>query len=711
MLRSLSSAVSGLGNQQTALDVIGNNIANVDTVGYKAQRVTFEESFSELLSGATRATSSSGGTNPVQVGLGMSVGSIDTLTAQGDLSSTENVLDLAISGTAYFGVSDGDATYYTRDGSFSLDSAGQIVTSTGYILQGMMADDDGEFPSGTTIGDITIPYSQQSPAKATSEVTFARNLDSDSEAKGTVTYSQTFLHHATDGTNSTTDDSLYALYDSDGDSLNIEGGDKITISCTVNGTDTEVTVVVGDGSGEIDTLSELVATINSTINSGSVSVITDATNSNCGAIAITPSVDVDNLQITSDNSLSSSYLTKALNVTSRMEAGSTYYTDTLRAPAESTDNLSELYDDEGESLGLEDGDVLSVTALVGDESVDSTDDGFSITYDSSSTTMQDLMTMIQDTLKLGATDGTEDENASVSLNAAGSDDGIPDGTLVIRGIAGESFGLSSISITASNSNSDDPSPTVFNANMSFTEEQAAEDVGVYDTSITVYDETGAEHVLTMTFVATATSGVWDWSISFEDGETIVKGGSGQLTFGQDGSVSSFTFDDSASQLVVDPNNGSNQMRITLDVGSPGDFEGLTQFASDTTASATSQDGYTTGSLEDISIDEEGYITGAFSNGTTQTLAQIMLVDFTNPAGLTRVGDSLFSVSSNSGDPVYGEPGSSSSSTLQAGALESSNVDLAEEFTNMIVTQRAYQANARVITVSDSMLEELVALKR
>jgi flagellar hook protein FlgE len=271
--------------------------------------------------------------------------------------------------------------------------------------------------------------------------------------------------------------------------------------------------------------------------------------------------------------------------------------------------------------------------------------------------------------------------------------------------------VNNLSITATNSNNQTPAPNIFNSGMAFTELQTAQNVGAYDTSISVYDESGQEHVLTIEFVHTGQPGIWEWSASLAGKETIVSGGKGSVTFGQDGTVSSWVFDDGGSSMRVTPNNGSNDMILKLNVGGPGIFTGLTQFAAETTASAQNQDGYPTGNLSQISIDEFGTITGSFSNGTTKKIAQIMAVDFANPGGLVNMSDSVFTISANSGDPVWGVPLASSSSSIKPGSLEMSNVDLATEFTNMITTQRGYQANSRVITVSDSMLEELVSLKR
>jgi flagellar hook protein FlgE len=124
-----------------------------------------------------------------------------------------------------------------------------------------------------------------------------------------------------------------------------------------------------------------------------------------------------------------------------------------------------------------------------------------------------------------------------------------------------------------------------------------------------------------------------------------------------------------------------------------------------------QNGYTAGTLVDFSIDRSGTISGAFSNGTNVVLAQIVLADFNNPSGLQRIGDNMYGVSGNSGGAVLGFSLEGSQSTMTSGALEMSNVDLAQEFTSMIVTQRGFQANSRVITNSDEMLQEVVNLKR
>ena len=196
------------------------------------------------------------------------------------------------------------------------------------------------------------------------------------------------------------------------------------------------------------------------------------------------------------------------------------------------------------------------------------------------------------------------------------------------------------------------------------------------------------------------------------GEEVVRYGStGSVTFNPDGSLLSFDFDGGAQSFSFDPNNGAAALDIQLNSGTTGQYNGLTGFASNFTAAAVNQNGYGMGILDKITIDSTGLIYGIFTNGVSRALAQIMLADFNNDAGLMKNGESMFISSANSGEAVKGVAGETISATISSGALESSNVDLAQEFTGMITAQRGFQANARVITTSDNMLDELVNLKR
>jgi flagellar hook protein FlgE len=442
--------------------------------------------------------------------------------------------------------------------------------------------------------------------------------------------------------------------------------------------------------------------------------IVDVPDTARGAVTIYGnSAPINNLQVTSSRPVSGPAVTKAFAVPTTIAAGTTrlaVLSDTLRGPALATDPLSLVYDANGNDLGLENGDQIAFSGSVGGDPASNVTP---LTYvpGALGTKMSDLLDKIKDNFKLPDRDGTVQNNLSVSLNGAGTDDNISDGSIVIRGQPESAFAIRDVSIRATDANNTKPSPNFFNTNMNSTTLRDATDTHVAESSITVYDNIGKEHTATMRFIPTNQPSQWMWEVKLSGQETILKGQKGKLSFGQDGSVSSFTFDDGSSFLDFDPRNGAPDVMLHLNVGGPRDFTGLTQFRSSTTATAVAQDGYTMGRLRQISIGEDGVISGAFTNGTTKNLAQIMIADFTNPGGLQKVKDSVYSTSSNSGDPIYGAAGAQSSSVIKPGSLELSNVELAQEFTDMITTQRGYQANARVITVSDSLLEELVSLKR
>ncbi len=715
MLRSLYSSISGLRNHQTRMDVIGNNIANVNTVAFKSSRVTFAESLSQLLSGSTRPPGDGGGTNPMQVGLGMNIGSIDSKMSQGNLESTGQITDLAIEGSAFFAVSDGLGTYYTRNGAFQFDSEGKMVLPTnGMVLQGKMADANGNFTAASTIQNIVIPFNDQAPAKATTAVDFARNLDSDSGAKGSVLHTQRFLHHAEGG------DTIRALSDSKGESLGIQAGDILTFSA-VNGGGVTVTqnLIVTEATTMANLTLAMTAFLSSAAVGAGVTTVEAVTplmsGTQRGAITIHGNAaDINNFQVTSNRPISSPKVTKAFSVPSTIPGGSgplAIVTDTLRSPSEATDRLEEAFDGNGNRLGLEDGDPIRFGGTVGGEAANNVADLTYVSTGVGATTFQDVLNRIKDNFNLPERDGTTGNNLSVSMNIGASADNIPDGSIVVRGMPESAFAISDLSVLGTDGNNTNPSPTFFNSNMNVTTLQQAKDTGVSESSITIYDNIGKEHTATMRFTHTGQPNEWLWDVRLAGQEEVLQGQNGRITFGQDGTVASFTFNDGASAFLFDPKNGSANVRINLNVGGPGSFNGLTQFRSPTTASAVGQNGYPMGRLRNISIGEDGVITGAFTNGTTKDLAQIMVAEFTNPGGLQRVKDSVFTTSNNSGEAVMAIAGQQSSSTIKPGALELSNIELAEEFTAMITTQRGYQANARVITVSDSLLEELVALKR
>lgn len=714
MVRSLYCGISGLRNHQVGMDVTGNNIANVNTVGFKAGRVTYKESMAQMLKGASRPPGNAGGTNPMQVGLGMAIGSIDTILIQGNLQSTGQITDLALEGNAYFAFSNGEGRFFSRNGGLQMDANGKLVSPTnGFVLQGMMAAPDGTFPIGTRIGDLRIPYGEKAPAKSTEEVSYACNLDSDSEGLGTIVHSNRYLANADAA------DTISGLFDESGNDLGIQVGDVITVSASDNvGNDYTQSLTVATG----DNLATLLNSIQTVV--ASIDPLNMVTMNLDGTISVTTNNNVNssilNLQVRSNNPISDSYVANAFSygpvipasagilgsgVPAAVSAGA------LRAAATDTDLLSAIYDAAGNSLGLEDDgvnpDQITIAGGVGGSNISVP----AVDYDVAMT-VGDLLNEIQSAFRLPQYDGTVNNNLSVSINTADTDDDrIPDGAITIRGQRGTAFALTNLSLSASNGNNNPTAPTRFNANMGLTEIQTARDVGQQSTSIVVYDESGDSHTMTTTFTNSGIPGEWLWRITTDGGEQILGGNSGRITFGQDGSPSSMQFDDGSTGFSFDPMNGSNEVRINLDVGSPGSFRGITQFRSPSTTAARSQDGYPMGKLQEISIDEYGEIKGLYTNGISKAIARIYLAEFNNPAGLYKRGDSMFSESNNSGNGVMLQAGVGTSTKIKPGALEMSNVELATEFTNMITTQRGYQANARVITTSDNMLQELVQLIR
>ena len=178
MMRSLYSGVSGLKNHQTRMDVVGNNISNVNTTGFKSSRVTFSDTLSQTLSGASAPTENRGGTNPKQIGLGSATSAIDTLFTDGSVQSTGVNTDLCLSGNGLFIVKDGNLSYYTRNGNFKFDKEGYYVNSDGLKVQGWSATTPGDtISTNGQPSEICIPAGKTMAASATSKATFSSNLN------------------------------------------------------------------------------------------------------------------------------------------------------------------------------------------------------------------------------------------------------------------------------------------------------------------------------------------------------------------------------------------------------------------------------------------------------------------------------------------------------------------------------------------------------
>lgn len=410
MLRSMFSAVAGIKNHQVKLDVIGNNIANVNTIGYKASRVNFQDMLSQTIRSGAPPQTGRGGVNPAQVGLGMFLGSIDNIHTQGSIQSTDRVTDLAIQGNGFFVVSDNGRRYYTRDGTFTVGLDGNLINSAnGLKVQGWIADSRGNIDTDQQVTDINIGLGQRVMTRPTAEMLFGGNLNAE--------------------------------------------------------------------------------------------------------------------------------------------------------------------------------------ALAGD---------------------------------------------------------------------------------------------------------------IHRTYIDVFDSLGRNYELEIVFTNTGVGNEWTWQINSTDA-VLVAGTTGTVTFDTYGQFDTMTIAD-GMPLTFNP-AGAEPVEINLN------FTEMSQIVGVNSGNVLNQDGYPAGELTAFTISKTGVITGSFSNGLVSPVAQIALAFFSNPEGLSRIGNNLYETSANSGFAMVGIPGRDGRGVIETFSLEMSNVDLATEFTQMITTSRAYQANSRVVTTSDEMLQELMQLKR
>lgn len=485
MMRSLFSGVSGLKNHQTRMDVIGNNIANVNTTGYKSSRVTFTDTLQQTLSGASAPTDNVGGTNPKQIGLGSAVGSIDMIMTDGSVQSTGKNTDLCLSGNGFFIVNGPNGTFYTRDGAFEFDKKGNyVLPGSGLYVQGWTADASGAINTQTAIDKITIPAGKSMEATATKNVNYTNNLDSAGATIESITQGGT----ATDPATAT-----------ETDPVTLKMSDGTVYTMTTGTFKTKQSLPVATTISVYDSLGNM-----------------------------------HNIPV---------YFTKAeVNVD-------------LSTGVKGNKWLVTLNPDAGAA-----GSPLDPTTITGIKNYSEIDEA-----DGSTTTI----TM-------------------------------------------------------------DPVILEFDSNGKFV---------------------SGNGLPTLTLTNGATTGQ------------------------------------------------SVQVNLT----------GLTQYSGSNTI-ANSADGNEMGTLKSIAIDSAGVITGTYTNGINRQEGQVAIAQFTNSAGLTKTGSSLYSISNNSGEANV-KTATDLGVTITPSALEMSNVDIANEFSDMIITQRGFQSNSKIITVSDEMLETLVNMKR
>ncbi|MBA4385185.1 MAG: hypothetical protein C0410_10660 [Anaerolinea sp.] len=240
---------------------------------------------------------------------------------------------------------------------------------------------------------------------------------------------------------------------------------------------------------------------------------------------------------------------------------------------------------------------------------------------------------------------------------------------------------------------------ITSGNVVYTHSVTAETAAMKSTTIAVYDSLGASHTPTIEFTRTTDPLVWNWAVTLPAGST----GGGTINFTTDGRFASSTL---STAVVIPGSDGANNINIDLDLSK------LTMLSADTTISPRSQDGLAAGSVSELyGAPNTGEMYLVYSNGLKQLVGQLALAHFTNPSGLLRAGGNQYKIGLNSGEPQIGTANTGGRGAISSGYLEASNVDMAQEFTNMILAQRSFQASTRVITTSDQILQELVNLKQ
>ncbi len=582
---ALFTAVSGLNANQTYLGVIGNNIANSNTIGFKSSDPIFQNLVSQTLSGVSSS----------QEGLGTSVYSIQQQFGQGALETTSNPLNMAVDGSGFFIVqSPNGSTYYTRNGQFSENAQGQIVDSTGQnIVQGYPLNAQGISTSGTP-QPISLTTSAIPPL-ATTTATLTANLDSNISPQTTPT---------------TTTGTFMGGYLTSSASA---GSSTVNVDMTYKGATgsapTSLLIGNGDGTTNLYTVTSYVS----------------------GGVTYTPAT---------------------------LPSGSAVTSVTLSSPLTSS--------------------VLQNTAIS------------------------------QNTLGLTSTSGVL-QGSDIQINTNGNSTS-SDPYQFLNTVASVN---SNSTVNLSNA-MPVPSGGSFTAGGGVIAGPASD---YYSTTINVYDSLGNSLPMTVTFAPTSSS-AGNWNVYYTINGTAAQRSSFStitptsapnydVQFNSNGQIVSGT-----TQTLTDVPAYVNPAPATLQDGASEplnvalNLNNLTQYAATSATTAFTQNGYSTGTLTSFTVDQNGRISGLFSNGQTKYLYQVALANFIAPTGLVSEGNSLYAQSFQSGQPAVGVANSGNFGYITDSALEQSNVNISSEFTNMIIAQNAYVANSKVLTTENAVLTAL-----
>lgn len=693
---ALSSSVSGIQAQGTAIGIISDNISNVNTVGYKAG----SQIFSTLVTNSGSTVAYSPG--------GVRAQNRQLIDEQGLLQTTNSPLDIAISGDGFFVVSDDDGGLasngtiaYTRAGSFRTDSLGNFVNSSGQFLQAWPIDGEGRLPgesgntTNTTLSSLlesleTVNIGSASgDASSTTLVEMGLNLNAEEDIfKGASDSIQPGANAAFTVNRSITSDQLIVpntnFSETDQLSVQAENGQTFTFEYGGFAQSEDITAATGGSiAGAANTTGKF----------------TDATNGDSLGITLSNSTDLITFTYTSTEPNTS--------------AGQFNSLSTLATAIDRTPGLNGRVENNRLYVSADDAElglVFTSPTILG---VDFKDELGLVDLDDAATagvtnrwnTLDNLATIIN-----RETDGeigaeiTSGNTTSAGLNIFNTS---PLGTITFTDSeAGDvlaELGLTAAAVAATYNPDGTSSKSMASGNITPQFERGAR----------IYDSLGVGHDVRVGFIKTGLN-EWNAEIYVLD-QTELSGTSSQIAAGKiefngDGSLLSID-DDLTTGVSAVWANESEASSITFDfgtagVGNDGDTDGLRQFAGPYNVDFVNQNGASVGLLDSVTIDEEGFIIANFNNGQTKTLYKIPLADFANPNGLSAGAGNVFSQSFGSGEVNLKQVGDGGVGSISPSSLESSNSELSEELTDMIVAQRAYQASARVITTADELLDEL-----
>ncbi len=589
MMRSLFSGVSGLKSHQTRMDVIGNNIANVNTTAYKSSSMVFSDLMSQTTQSASgpNATTGTGGINARQIGLGVKTGAINTnISTQGAAQSTGNPFDIMINGDAFFVVSDGSDNFFTRDGSFYVDGAGNLaMTSNGFNVMGWQVDEETMSIKQDTVSALRIMSAANMtyPPEATSKAYVSGIIDKNN----------------TDVTSTS------------GKAINLNFYDALGYSYTAR--------LVFKQSTETNRYSvELEKILDST--GAEVDLNVETANG------------TERVSIGNGEAEQNTERTVALDT-------STYYWDgtTLKYKSDDTiaADLQAIFDNTGNLLST-------------DEAVIATRDKY-----------------LNELAKAYGYEGSVEEFLGLQKDlVAEQGENFTSGT----------FSLQTLFANAAHSKN----PSVMALGNKAT--AAGETLNSFSTDSRIFDGI----IVNFDAANGPFTGIGD------ETSTVTTAKLNLSLLG--GNFSDIEID--FSECSMFDNSGACTVAATS-----GDLKGLGM-------------GRKLGEMSGVAIQQNGMIYASYDNGMTKLLGQIAVAEFANASGLEKQGNNLYSASMNSGEfDGIGIDITVNGGTMSTGQLEMSNVDLSAEFTEMITTQRGFQANSRIITVSDTLLEELTNLKR